>query len=58
MTADTDENDLAAVAPDLIIYGGLTYAADFYLDERRDIFEAKVPNSSCLNSKSRQTTKS
>ena len=41
MTADTDENDLAAVAPDLIIYGALTYAADFYLDERRDIFEAK-----------------
>ena len=41
MTQDTDENDLAALAPDLIIYGGLTYAADFYLDERRDIFEAK-----------------
>lgn len=41
MTADTDENDLAAVAPDLIIYGALTYAADYYLDERRDIFEAK-----------------
>ena len=41
MTADTDENDLAAVAPDLIIYGALGYAADYYLDERRDIFEAK-----------------
>ena len=41
MTADTDENDLAAVASDLIIYGALTFAADYYLDERRDIFEAK-----------------
>ena len=41
MTQDTDENDLAAVASDLIIYGALTFAADYYLDERRDIFEAK-----------------
>ena len=43
MVANTDENDLAKVAPDLILYGALTYAADYYLDERRDIFEAKVP---------------
>tara|TARA_Y100000385_G_scaffold283369_1_gene339387 strand:- start:195 stop:827 length:633 start_codon:yes stop_codon:yes gene_type:complete len=41
MVANTDENDLAKVAPDLILYGGLGYAADYYLDERRDIFEAK-----------------
>ena len=41
MTADTDENDLAAVAPDLIIYGALGYSADYYLDERKDIFENK-----------------
>ena len=41
MVADTDENDLAKVAPDLIIYGALSYAADYYLDERRDISEAK-----------------
>ena len=41
MTANSDENTLALVAPDLIIYGALTYAADYYLDERRDIFETK-----------------
>ena len=41
MVANTDENDLAKVAPDLILYGGLGYAADYYLDERRDIFEVK-----------------
>ena len=41
MTQNTDENALAAVAPDLIIYGGLTYAADFYLDERGPLFEQK-----------------
>lgn len=41
MVADADENDLAAVASDTIIYGALGFAADYYLDERRDIFEAK-----------------
>lgn len=41
MVSNTDENNLAAVAPDLIIYAGLTYAADYYLDERRDVFETK-----------------
>jgi len=41
MVNNTDENNLAAVAPDLIIYAGLTYAADYYLDERRDVFETK-----------------
>ena len=41
MSADTDENNLAQVAPDLIIYAALTYAADYYLDQRAEIFEQK-----------------
>jgi hypothetical protein len=41
MTADSDENTLAAVAPDLITYAALTYASDYYLDERSTIFENK-----------------
>lgn len=41
MVANTDENDLAEVAPDLIIYGALTFAADYYLDERAQVFESK-----------------
>jgi len=41
MVLNTDENTLAAVAPDLIIYGALAYSADFYLDERSPIFETK-----------------
>lgn len=41
MSADSDENVLAQVAPDLIIYAALTYAADYYLDERAELFEAK-----------------
>lgn len=41
MTLNTDENALAAVASDLIIYGALSFAADFYLDERGPLFEEK-----------------
>lgn len=41
MVLNTDENALAAVASDLIIYGALAYAADFYLDERAELFEIK-----------------
>ena len=41
MTQNTDENTLAAVASDLIIYGALSFAADFYLDERGPLFEEK-----------------
>ena len=41
MVLNTDENTLAAVASDLIIYAALTYAADYYLDERGQLFEDK-----------------
>mgnify|MGYP003134817424 CR=1 FL=1 len=41
MTTDSDENALAAVASDLIMYAALTYAADYFLDERAQTFELK-----------------
>jgi hypothetical protein len=41
MTLDTDENVLARAASDLIIYAALTYASDYYLDERAELFEQK-----------------
>jgi hypothetical protein len=41
MTADSDENALAKTASDLIIYSGLTFASDYYLDERAELFEQK-----------------
>lgn len=41
MTSDTDENDLALIGSDLIIYGALAYASDYYLDERGPLFEGK-----------------
>ena len=41
MTLDTDENDLAIIASDLITYGALSYASDYFLDERGQLFEGK-----------------
>jgi hypothetical protein len=41
MTSDTDENDLAIIASDLITYGALGYASDYFLDERGPLFETK-----------------
>ena len=41
MTADSDENALAATSSDLIMYSALSYAADYFLDERGPIFEQK-----------------
>ncbi len=39
MTADGDENTLAAIAPDLLIYGALVFAASDYADERVAVYE-------------------
>ena len=41
MTTDSSENLLAQIAPDLIIYAALTYASDYYLDERSSVFDTK-----------------
>jgi len=41
MTSDSDENALAQASSDLIIYGALSYASDYYLDERGPLFEQK-----------------
>ena len=36
-----DTNPLTQAAPDLILYAALGFAADFYLDERAEVFEVK-----------------
>jgi len=41
MVADTDENNLAASSSDMIIYGALSFASDYYLDERGPLFEQR-----------------
>ena len=38
---DTDENELSVIAPDLIKYGALSFAADDFLDDRGQKFEAR-----------------
>lgn len=38
---DSDENFLSIIAPDLLVYGALTYAADFFVDDRRQMFEER-----------------
>lgn len=36
---DSDETTLCKIAPDLIVYGALTYAAQYYIDDRKDAWE-------------------
>jgi len=45
LVAPTDHNWLTDVAPDLLIYGMLAYAADFFLDERKQGFESTFSTS-------------
>lgn len=41
LSADTDTHALTQAAPDLIVYAALTYASDYYLDNRAALFEQK-----------------
>lgn len=41
LTDDTSSNDLTVLASDLVSYGALSYAADYYLDERGQLFETR-----------------
>lgn len=38
---DNDETVLGTIAPDLLIYGALAYAADYFMDDRGQAFEAR-----------------
>lgn len=42
LVADTDTNDLTSIASDAVTYGALTYAADYFIDERGGLFEQKL----------------
>lgn len=41
MALTTDETWLTDIASDLMVYGGLSYACDHYMDKRGDKFEAR-----------------
>lgn len=40
LVADTDTNWITEVAPTLLVYAALSYAADYFLDDRKQMFEA------------------
>jgi hypothetical protein len=39
LITDTDTNFVTEIAPDLLTYAALTYAADYFVDERKPYFE-------------------
>lgn len=41
ISADSDTNTLLEVAPEAVIYGALSYAADYFLDDRTGAFEQR-----------------
>ena len=44
LVADTDSNWMTDIAPDLIVYGALSYACDYFLDNRKQLFEERFIN--------------
>ena len=41
LVSDSDTNNLVGIGSDLVIYAALTYAADYFLDERAPLFDGK-----------------
>tara|TARA_R100000541_G_scaffold1618_3_gene6415 strand:- start:2404 stop:2877 length:474 start_codon:yes stop_codon:yes gene_type:complete len=41
LTTDSSVNSLSNIGSDLIIYAALTYASDYYIDERSPVFDSK-----------------
>lgn len=41
LSADTDSNWATVIAPDLLVYGALTFSSDYFMDERKDAFESR-----------------
>jgi len=41
LSAEGDENLLSIIAPDLPIYAALSFAADYFIDDRAPLFEAR-----------------
>lgn len=39
LTTDTSDSALTNIAPDLLIYGALTFLADYFVDDRKQAFE-------------------
>lgn len=44
LDTDTSENALTNIAPELLIYGALSFAADYFFDERKPMFDERYAN--------------
>ena len=44
LTTDTSTNEISEIGQDLITYGALSYASDYFIDERKQLFEASFQN--------------
>tara|TARA_E500000331_G_scaffold40535_2_gene33529 strand:- start:4430 stop:5059 length:630 start_codon:yes stop_codon:yes gene_type:complete len=44
LDTDTSTNEISDIAEDLIVYGALSYAADYFIDERKQLFESSFQN--------------
>ena len=44
LVAETDTNFITQIAPDLLIYGALSFACDYFVDERKGPFEERYKN--------------
>jgi hypothetical protein len=40
LSADTDTNWVTEIAPTLLVYAALSYACDYFLDDRKQLYEA------------------
>jgi len=40
LSADSDTNSFSSICPDLMVYGALLYACDYFNDSRKPVFEA------------------
>ncbi len=44
LSTDSSTNEISDIAEDLIVYGALSYAADYFIDERKTLFESSFQN--------------
>ena len=44
LSTDTSTNEISDIGEDLIVYGALSYASDYFIDERKTLFESSFQN--------------
>ena len=44
LTTDSSTNEISDIGEDLLVYGVLSYLADYFVDERKTLFEGSFQN--------------